>query len=326
MKDHYGRQISYLRISVTDRCNLRCRYCMPVEQRGFVPSEDQLTPLEIEQLAQAAVSLGFDKLRLTGGEPTLRRDIVEIVERLAGVPGVDELLMTTNGIRLPWLADPLAQAGLRRVNIHVDSLEEVHLARLTRFNVVHKVWAGVEAAERAGLRPVKLNAVVVRDYNEEDVVGMTRLTLEREWHVRFIELMPLGEPAGFALDHFVPTQESMDRIERALGPLLPLNDGKLQGEAQLYRLDGGRGSVGFISPVSHPYCDSCNHLRVTADGRIRLCLLSEEELSVRDVLRGGGSIQDLAALLRRAVACKPPGSQLEQGVFPANRAMVRIGG
>jgi len=326
VKDHYGRQISYLRISVTDRCNMRCGYCMPVEQRGFVPSEDLLTPLEIEQLAQAAVSLGFDKLRLTGGEPTLRRDIVEIVERLARVPGVRELLMTTNGIRLPWLAEPLAQAGLRRVNIHVDSLDEVHLARLTRFNGVNKVWAGIEAAERAGLRPVKLNAVVVRDYNEEDVVDLTRLTLEREWHVRFIELMPLGEPAGFALDHFVPTQESMDRIERALGPLLPLNDGKLQGEAHLFRLDGGRGSVGFISPVSHPYCDSCNHMRVTADGRIRLCLLSEEELSVRDVLRGGGSIQDLEALLRRAVACKPPGSQLEQGVFPANRAMVRIGG
>jgi cyclic pyranopterin phosphate synthase len=277
-------------------------------------------------VAQAGADAGFRKIRLTGGEPTLRRDVVEIVERLTRIPGIREVVMTTNGLRLPWLAEPLARAGLRRVNIHLDALNETRLARVMRLNSLDKVWAGIEAAEYAELVPIKLNVVVTRGYSEEDVADLARLTLERDWHVRFIELMPLGGPAEIAFNHYVPTRESMDRIEASLGPLFPLNDGDVVGEARLYRLAGAQGTIGFISPVSDPYCDSCNRMRLTADGRIRLCLLSEKELNFRDVMRGGGSHEDLVELFRRAIWAKPKGHQLQEGIHPENRTMSQIGG
>jgi len=326
MKDGYGRDINYLRISITDRCNLRCVYCMPMDGLDFVPGPELLTPQEIEKVAWAAADAGFRKIRLTGGEPTLRRDVVEIVERLGRIPAIRELTMTTNGLRLPWMAEPLARAGLQRVNIHVDTLDETRLSRVMRLNTLDKVWAGIEAAERAELLPIKLNVVVTRGYNEGDVVELARLTLKRDWHVRFIELMPLGEPADVAFEQYVPTSESIDRIQAELGPLFPLNQGDIVGEARLYRLAGARGTVGFISPVSDPYCDSCNRMRFTADGRIRLCLLSEKELNFRDTLRGGGSHQDLVALWRRAITAKPVGHQLREGIHPENRSMSQIGG
>lgn len=326
MKDSYAREINYLRISITDRCNLRCVYCMPMDGMTFVPGPELLTPEEIERVAQAAADVGFRKIRLTGGEPTLRQDVVEIVERLARVPGIGELVMTTNGLRLPWIAKPLARAGLQRVNIHLDSMNETRLTKVMRLNSLDKAWAGIEAAERAELVPLKLNIVVTRGYNEEDVVNLARLTLDHDWHVRFIELMPLGGPAEIAFDHYVSTQETMDRVQAALGPLFPLNEGEIVGEARLYRLAGARGTVGFINPVSDPYCDSCNRMRLTADGRIRLCLLSEKELNFRDTLRGGGSHEDLMALFRRAIWAKPVGHQLEEGIHPENRTMSQIGG
>lgn len=326
MKDSYGREINYLRISITDRCNLRCVYCMPMDGLTFVPGEELLTPEEIEGVARAAADVGFRKIRLTGGEPTLRRDVVEIVERLARIPSIRELTMTTNGLRLPWLAESLAQAGLQRVNIHLDSLDETRVTRVMRLSSLSKAWAGIEAAERAELLPIKLNVVVTRGYNEEDVGDLARLTLERGWHVRFIELMPLGGPAEIAFNHYVSTRETMDRIEADSGPLFPLRDGEIVGEARLYRLASARGTVGFISPVSSPYCDSCNRMRLTADGRIRLCLLSEKELNLRDTLRGGGSHRDLVALFQRAISAKPVGHQLREGIHPENRAMSQIGG
>ncbi len=326
MKDSYGREINYLRISITDRCNLRCVYCMPLDDLTFVPGPELLTPEEIEKVGWAAADAGFRKIRLTGGEPTLRQDVVEIVQRLARIPGISDLVMTTNGLRLPWIAEPLARAGLQRVNIHIDTLDETRLTQVMRLNSLKKVWAGIEAAERAELVPIKLNVVVTRGYNEGDVVDLARLSLDRDWHVRFIELMPLGGPAEIAFDHYVSTQESIARIEQALGPLFPLNDGNIVGEARLYRLAGAKGTVGFISPVSDPYCNSCNRMRLTADGRIRLCLLSEMELNFRDTLRGGGTHADLVELFRRAIAAKPVGHQLKEGVHPENRTMSQIGG
>jgi cyclic pyranopterin phosphate synthase len=326
MKDSYGREINYLRISITDRCNLRCVYCMPMDGMSFVPGPELLTPEEIERVARAAADVGFRKVRLTGGEPTLRRDVVEIVDRLSHIPGIREVVMTTNGLRLPWVAEPLARAGLQRVNIHLDTLNESRLTKVMRLNSLAKVQTGIEAAERAELVPIKLNVVVTRGYNEEDVVDLARTTLERDWHVRFIELMPLGGPAEIALNLYVSTQESIERIQLVLGPLFPLNDGEIVGEARLFRLAGARGTVGFISPVSRPYCDSCNRMRLTADGRIRLCLLSEEELDFRDVLRGGGAHQDLVKLFQRAIWAKPVGHELEKGIHPANRTMSQIGG
>jgi cyclic pyranopterin phosphate synthase len=263
---------------------------------------------------------------LTGGEPTLRNDIIEIVDRLAHVPGIHEVAMTTNGLRLPWIAESLAQAGLKRVNIHLDSLNPGNLSRGMRLNSLEKAWAGIEAAEQAELVPIKLNVVVTRGYNEEDIIDLARLTLERNWHVRFIELMPLGGPAEIAFSHFVSTAQTMERIQAALGPLFALNGGDLSGEARLFRLAGASGTVGFISPVSDPYCDSCNRMRLTADGRIRLCLLSEKELNFRDTLRGGGTHQDLVTLFERAILAKPVGHQLREGIHPENRTMSQIGG
>jgi cyclic pyranopterin phosphate synthase len=326
MKDSYGREINYLRISITDRCNLRCVYCMPMEGMSFVPGRELLTPEEIEKVGRAAAGAGFRKIRLTGGEPTLRQDVVEIVERLSNIPDIHDLVMTTNGLRLPWTAGALARAGLNRVNIHIDSLDEKRLPNVMRLNSLKKVWAGIEAAERAELVPIKLNVVVTRGYNDHDLVELARLTLEHDWHVRFIELMPLGGPAEVAFDHYVPTRESMERIAQALGPLFPINHGDIVGEARLYRLAGARGNLGFISPVSDPYCDSCNRMRVTADGRIRLCLLSEKELNFRDTLRNGGSHEDLVQLFRRAIRAKPVGHQLAEGIHPENRTMSQIGG
>jgi cyclic pyranopterin phosphate synthase len=326
MQDRYGREINYLRISLTDRCNLRCVYCMPLEDLAFAPGEELLTPAELERVVRAAVEVGFHKIRLTGGEPTLRADIVEIVDRLAHLPGVHELTMTTNGLRLPHLAEPLACAGLRRVNIHLDSLDETRLIQLMRWNSLKKAWAGIEAAERAELVPIKLNMVVTRGYNEADVVELCRLTLERDWHVRLIELMPLGAPADIAYSHYLPTAESMARIEAELGPLFPLHGGAVVGEARLYRLARAHGTIGFISPVSQPYCDRCSRLRLTADGRIRLCLLAEDELDFKDTLRRGGSHQELVKLFKRAVRAKPKGGLLSQGRYPVNRTMSQIGG
>lgn len=326
MKDSYGREIDYLRIALTDRCNLRCVYCMPLAGLTFIPNKELLSPAELERVARAATAVGIRKIRLTGGEPTLRHDLVEIVERLAHIPGIDELVMTTNGIRLPQLAGDLAQAGLQRVNIHVDSLSEHRLARIMRLNSLKKAWAGIEAAEWAELRPIKINMVVTRGYNERDVVELARLTLVHDWHVRFIELMPLGTPAEIAFNHYVSSAESIAQIEAQLGPLFPLYEGAIVGEAKLYRLPGSLGTVGFISPVSAPYCDRCSRMRLTADGRLRLCLLTEDELDIRETLRHGGSDQDLTTLFQQAIVAKPKGSRLQQDFYPQNRTMSQIGG
>lgn len=326
MKDRYGREINYLRISLTDRCNLRCVYCMPLTGLTFVPNPELLTVDEIEKIVRAAVEVGFHKVRLTGGEPTLRQDIVEIVRRLNKIDGVEQLVMTTNGYRLPHIAQELAEAGLKRVNIHVDSLNPDRLPKLMRYGSLDKVWAGIEAAEKAGLLPIKLNAVITRGYNDEDAVDLARLTLSKPWQVRFIELMPFAGPTEIALNNYVSSDEIKSWVEAELGPLFDVNGGQLDGEARLYRLAGSLGNIGFISPVSDPYCDDCNRMRLTADGRIRLCLLSDAEINFRDTLRNGGSHQDLVKLFERAIINKPVGHQLKNGIYPEARTMSQIGG
>ena len=326
MKDNYGREITYLRLSLTDRCNLRCVYCMPMHGLTFVPGKELLTVDELERVVHAAVDAGFNKVRLTGGEPTLRRDIVEIVRRLIKVDGVDQLVMTTNGYRLPYIAQDLADAGLKRVNIHVDSLKKETIAKIMRLGTFDKARVGIEAAEKAGLTPIKLNTVVVRGYNDDAVVELARLTLEKPWQVRFIELMPFAGSTEIALENHVSSDEVKSWIEAELGPLFAVDDGQLDGEARMYRLAGSAGMVGFISPVSNPYCDDCNRMRLTADGRIRMCLLSDKEVNFRDRLRNGGTHQDLVALFEQAVRAKPVGHQLKNGVHPEARTMSQIGG
>jgi cyclic pyranopterin phosphate synthase len=326
--DGFGRTIDYLRVSLTDHCNLRCVYCMPLSGLRFARADELLSTAELERVARAAVAVGFRKIRLTGGEPTLRPDLVEIVERLARLPGLRDLAMTTNGILLPRLAARLASAGLRRINIHIDTLHPGRLQRLMRFGTVDEIWAGIEAAEAVGLRPIKLNVVVVRGYNDEDVVELARLTQGREWHVRFIELMPLGggECARVAVSQYVSNKDVRLRIEEALGLLAPLPDQHPSDESQNFHLRDGAGVIGFISPVSRPYCSNCSRMRLTADGKFHLCLLNDDEIDLRQVLRSGADETAIQQLLLRAVAAKPTGHHLARGISTADRSMYQLGG
>jgi len=327
-RDRFGREIDYLRVSVIDHCNLRCIYCMPLRGLSFVPSPELLTAAEIETVARAAVAVGFSKFRLTGGEPTLRHDIVEITARITSVPGVTGLAMTTNGILLPRLARPLREAGLTRLNIHLDTLDPERLKKLMRFASVAEIEAGIAAAEEAGLVPIKINCTVTRDYNDTDVVDLARCAKDEGWHVRFIELMPFGggETAHVALSQFVPTAETRQRIEAELGTLEELPPTSPSDEAKNFRFADGRGVVGFISPVSEPYCGSCNRMRLTADGKFHLCLLNDDELDVKQALRSGGGQAEVQAILIRAVGLKPTGHRLDEGVSTRARAMFQIGG
>lgn len=326
--DRFGRPINYLRLSLTDHCNLRCVYCMPLRGLTFVPGEELLTARELELVVQAAADVGFYKVRLTGGEPTLRADLVEIVERISRIGGITDIALTTNAILLPQLARSLRTAGLTRVNIHIDSLNPERLARVMRFGNYEQMWAGVEAAIEAGFSPLKFNCVVVREFNEADVVDLARLSIANDWHVRFIELMPLGggECARVSLSQFVPTAETRERIESALGLLSELPSQNSSDESKNYRLPGARGVVGFISPVSEPYCGSCNRMRLTADGKFHLCLLNDDELDVKGTIRSGGGREAVAAILLKAIAQKPTGHRLDQGLSTQRRSMFQIGG
>ena len=323
--DRFGRNINYLRISLTDKCNLRCMYCMP-EDMTFRPRHELLQDNELDRLVQIFAGLGFRKFRLTGGEPTIRANVVDIVARMAATPGVEAIAMTTNGVLLQELARPLAAAGLQRVNVSIDTLDPVRFKKLTRWGQVADVWAGIAAAEAAGLE-VKLNAVVVRNYNDkEDVVELARLTLTHSWQVRFIEMMPFGDVADFQLAGVVPEDELRATIATALGPLSPVNNGRLDGEARLYQLDGAPGTIGFISSVTHPFCASCTRALLTADGRLRLCLLREKEVNLLDPLRQGASNEEIRHIILTGVWDKPWGHGLAQDIIPLNRVMSEIGG
>ena len=325
LHDAFGRRIDYLRISLTDVCNLRCVYCMP-EEMQFQPRAELLQDDEVIFIVQAAARLGVRKVRLTGGEPTGRRHIVELVRRVKQVPGIQEVAMTTNGVLLTELAFPLAAAGLDRVNISVDTLDAASFQRITRWGSLHDVWSGVEAAEAAGLKPIKLNCVVTRGYNDQEVADLARLTFAHAWEVRFIELMPFGEVANFAHNAVVPYQETMAQIEQALGPLIAVPGYDGHDPSRPYRLAGAQGTLGFISSVTQPFCAGCGRVRVTADGKLRLCLLRDNEVDLLTPLRQGCSLDELQALLRVAVWGKPWGHGLAHDVVPALRVMSQIGG
>jgi cyclic pyranopterin phosphate synthase len=323
--DRFGRDIHYLRISLTDRCNLRCVYCMP-EDMHFRPRADLMQDEELLALMPLFTGMGFHKFRLTGGEPTVRANVVEIVRGIAQTPGVRSLSMTTNGLLLKQLARPLAGAGLQRVNVSIDTLDAAKFKRLTRWGDVHEVWEGIQEAEAAGLTPMKLNAVIVRGYNEDDVVDLAALTLDHPWQVRFIEMMPFAGISEFQQTQVVTAREMRDRIEARLGTLAAVDGGRLDGEARLYRLPGAPGEVGFISSVSEPFCASCTRARLTADGKLRMCLLREYEIDLLTPLRAGAATGDLQALINTAVWHKPWGHGLAHNAVPLNRVMSDIGG
>jgi cyclic pyranopterin phosphate synthase len=298
------------------------------EHARFAPLKELLTPTQIEMVARAAVTVGYRKFRLTGGEPTLRPDLLEIVERLAAISGVGDLAMTTNAVSLPKLARRLKQAGLKRVNVHLDSLNAHTVGQQMKWATFEDIWAGIMAAEEAGLTPIKLNAVVAAGFNEGDVIDLARLTIERDWHVRFIELMPLGtgECARLSIQRYVSNIETRRRIEVALGRLIELPPASLADESRNYRLPNARGVIGFISPVSEPYCGNCNRMRLTADGKFHLCLLNDDELDVKAALMNGGGEEKVAQILLKAVALKPTGHHLLQGRSTKDRLMHQLGG
>lgn len=323
--DRFGRRLHYLRISLTDHCNLRCVYCMP-EEMVFRPNRELMQDEEVLFLARLFVRLGFDKIRLTGGEPTVRLNVVELVRAIAAIEGLKTLTMTTNGILLPKLAQKLKDAGLQRVNISLDTLQADKFQTLTRWGKLEDVWAGIRAAEEAGLTPVKINAVVVRNYNEEDVVDIARLTLDHPWQIRFIEMMPLGGATELQQQQLVTMEEVFARIEAAFGPLESLHEGELDGEARVYRIPGARGEVGFIASVTKPFCALCTRARLTADGKLRLCLLREGEVDLLTPLRQGATEEELRELILAGLWEKPWGHGLAQNEIAVNRVMSEIGG
>jgi cyclic pyranopterin phosphate synthase len=323
--DRFGRLIHYLRISLTDHCNLRCIYCMP-EEMTFRPNAELMQDEEILTLMRLFTSLGFDKYRLTGGEPTVRANIVELVRGMAAIPGVKSLSMTTNGILLDRLALPLKQAGLQRVNVSLDTLNPEKFRKLTRWGSLEDVLQGIEAAERAELSPIKINAVIVRGYNDQDAVDLARLTIEKDWQLRFIEMMPFAGATELQVNQVVRSAEIQARIEQALGVMEEQNSGKLDGEARVFRLPGARGEIGFISSVTEPFCAMCTRARLTSDGFLRLCLLREGEVDLLTPLRAGASLQDLRQLILDGIWQKPWGHGLADGVIPLNRVMSEIGG
>ena len=322
--DSFGRNIHYLRISLTDKCNMRCVYCMP-EEMVFRPTAELMSRGEGLRLVRLFVDLGVDKVRLTGGEPTVHPDLIPIVRGIRDL-GVHRISMTTNGLRLAELARPLKEAGLERVNVSVDTLNPEKFRRITRRGRLDEVMAGVVAAEAAGLTPLKINAVIARGYNEDEVAGLAALTLTHHWQVRYIEMMPFGEVAAFAQNSVVSQEEIMQLIEAELGALEPIDGGRLDGEARLYRLRGALAPIGFISTVTNPFCAACTRVRLTADGKLRLCLLRDDEGDLLTPLREGASDDELKTLIRNLIWRKPWGHGLPDGVIPIGRVMSQIGG
>lgn len=327
LRDTFGRHIDYLRVSVTDRCNLRCVYCMPAEGVPWKPHADMLTYEEIARVVAAAAELGVRRVRLTGGEPLVRRNIPALVRALAQTPGIEEVSLTTNGLLLDTLAAPLAEAGLKRVNVSLDTLDPEKYRKLTRGGDIDRVRRGIQAAEDAGLMPIKLNAVVVRGVNDDELAELASLTLTHPWHIRFIELMPLADAAGWGDDfadsgsRYFSVREMHARLAHL--NLEPAEGPRGNGPAQVFRLPGAVATVGFIAPVGEHFCATCNRLRLTADGYLRACLLHEREICIREALRAG---EDLRPYLQAAVNAKPAGHELAEHRTPSGRHMAEIGG
>ncbi len=314
MKDLCGRQVDYLRISITDLCNYRCQYCMPPDGVQKGPHGAVLTPEEYAEIARAAVSLGVKKLRLTGGEPLVRRGLLDICRLLRAIPGVEELCLTTNGSLLPDLAAPLRQAGVDRLNVSLDTLRPDRFAAMTRRGELGDVLRGLEAAEAAGFDRLKLNCVLIGGFNDDEVGNFLALTREKPWEVRFIELMPMGPCAHWESSRFLSCDTILDRFPQ----LEPLPS---QGVARRYQLPGAAGTVGLISPLSHEFCAQCRRIRLTADGHLKGCLHSAEELPLRGL--HGDALVDA---LRQGILQKPAGHHLDRRPSDTPRDMNQIGG
>ncbi len=323
LRDQFGRSIEYLRISVTDRCNFRCVYCMPEQGLPWLPKSDILSYEEITEVVRQLAPLGLRRIRITGGEPTIRPALHSLIAQLRDVGAVEDIALSTNGVRLPELAAALRTAGLDRVNMSVDSLRPDRIASIARRNLGFDPIGAALAAEAAGLSPIKFNVVVMRGINDDEIEDFARLTLEHPWHVRFIELMPVGDLRELTWEHVVPSDEILGRIA-TIAPLTPVaGPARGNGPAAYHRLEGAAGSIGVITPMTHTYCGSCNRVRLTADGRLRTCLYGDHEVNLRDALRAG---EPLEPLFRRALAEKPQAHDLLQMRVGGLRALSQVGG
>jgi cyclic pyranopterin phosphate synthase len=310
MRDGFGRRIEYLRISVTDKCNLRCVYCMPEAGLPWLSRDEILSYEEITRIVALMATMGLRRLRITGGEPLVRRDLPHLIRSLAAVPGIDDIALSTNAVLLAPLAEELRAAGVRRLNVSLDSLRPERVDAIARrASSYAKIFAGLEAAERVGFDPIKINTVVMRGRNDDELEEFARITRERPWHVRFIEVMPVGENLDVSATEFVSASEMLDVVHR-IGDLRPVPGPAGNGPATYFQFEGARGTVGVITPMSHNYCDRCNRMRLTADGRLRPCLFGSIETPLRDPLRRG---EPLEPLIQHTLTIKPERHHLVQG-------------
>ena len=324
LSDSFQRPINYLRISVTDRCNLRCVYCMPEEGVALMSHYDILSYEEIFTIVKAAAELGVNKVRLTGGEPLVRAGLADLVRLLAGIEAINDISLTTNGVLLARHAAELKDAGLMRVNVSLDTLQPEKFRRITRWGRLEDTLKGIEVARQVGLNPVKINVVVMAGLNDDEVPDFALKTVKEGWHVRFIELMPTSGGDSFA-PKLVSAEEIRKRIE-PLGALEPWRTDVGNGPAKYFRLPGANGTIGFITPVTEHFCYQCNRLRLTADGKLRPCLLNESEIDLREPLRSGASADELKSLIEKAIAGKPQGHHLADGTRHQGRPFSQVGG
>jgi cyclic pyranopterin phosphate synthase len=326
LTDSYGRLHDNLRISVTDRCNIRCFYCMPEKDVQFVDRREILDFEEIERFVRIAVTLGVTKLRVTGGEPLVRRDLPVLIRRLAAIPGIRDLAMTTNGVLLPELAGPLYDAGLRRLNVHIDTLDRARFFQITRRDDIEKVLAGLVECRRLGFA-TKLNAVAVKDLVEPDIVPLARYARDNGFEVRYIEFMPLDAQNLWDRTKVLFASDIIETLSREISPLIPIADPDPRAPATEYDYADGGGRVGFIASVSRPFCGNCNRIRLTADGKMRYCLFAIEETDIKTLLRSGAPDSEIAATIRRCVSEKWEGHEINSAKFVAPpRPMYSIGG
>jgi len=318
MIDQFGRTINYLRLSVTDRCNLRCKYCMPEDGVEKLEHHEILRLEEIDKIVGHMAHLGIDKVRLTGGEPLVRSGIIDLIKMLHAHDTIREITMTTNGILLAEMADDLKKAGLRRVNISMDSLKPLRYQAMTRGGDLNKVLEGIEAAKRVGLTPIKINVVLIKGFNDDEIGDFVNMTKDDEIDVRFIELMPIGEVANWSEEHFMSNQEVLVRVPE----LLPTIAKDPSAAAVYYKLPNGKGKVGLISPISCKFCENCNRVRMTAEGFLKYCLHSNEEIALRPLLKNE---KLLIHTLRRTIFDKPEEHHIETGEH-MSKNMVEIGG
>ena len=325
--DTFGRVHTSLRISVTDRCNIRCFYCMPNENVQFRPRHEILSFEEISRVANVMARLGVRKLRLTGGEPLVRADLHVLVEQLARLPGIDEIALTTNGILLAEQARDLKRAGLDRLNISLDGMSEETFRRISRREGLHRVLKGIAAAQEAGFENIRLNAVAIRNLTEPEIVPLARFARERGLELRFIEFMPLDAEEHWQSDQVLSGDDIRETLEAEFGELIPSHRGDPSQPAVDFEFPDGGGKIGFINPITQPFCGDCNRLRITAEGKLRNCLFSIVEWDARAILRGGGSDEELADLARDCVRAKKPGHGIDSPEFlRPERAMYQIGG